>query len=53
MSWMLQPFSAETRETLALRWFGLTKIPLLLYVGVSVTEISPERVVVLTYYPLA
>ncbi len=29
-----------------LRWFGLTRIPLLFYVGVSVAEVSPERMVV-------
>jgi acyl-coenzyme A thioesterase PaaI-like protein len=31
---------------LLLRWFGLTRIPLLFYVGVSVAEVSPERMVV-------
>jgi hypothetical protein len=36
----------KTRETLSLRLFGLTKIPLLFYVGVSVKEISPERMVI-------
>lgn len=46
MNWALKLLSERTRETLALRWFGLTKIPLLFYVGVSVTEISPERMVV-------
>ncbi len=46
MNWALKLLSEKTRETLALHWFGLTKIPLLLYVGVSVTEISPERMVV-------
>lgn len=35
-----------TRETLSLRWIGFTRIPLLFYVGVSVVEISPERMVV-------
>jgi acyl-coenzyme A thioesterase PaaI-like protein len=39
-------FSEKTRESLSLRLFGLTKIPLLFYVGVSVVEISPERMVV-------
>lgn len=34
------------RESLWLSLFGLTKIPLLFYVGVSVVEISPERMVV-------
>lgn len=43
---MQKLFTETTHETLALRWFGLTKIPLLFYVGISVTELSPERMVV-------
>jgi acyl-coenzyme A thioesterase PaaI-like protein len=39
-------FKETTRETLSLRWFSLTKIPLLFYVGVSVAEISHDRMVV-------
>lgn len=46
MSWLPKLITEKTRETLALRLFGLTKIPLLFYVGVSVTELSPERMVV-------
>ena len=46
MNWLPKLITEKTRETLALRLFGLTKIPLLFYVGVSVTEITPERMVV-------
>lgn len=46
MNWLHKLLSEESRETLALRWFGLTRIPLLFYVGVSVTELTPERMVV-------
>ncbi len=46
MSWLSKLFTEKTRETLALRWFGLTRIPLLFYVGVSVAELSPERMVI-------
>lgn len=46
MNWLPKLITEKTRETFSLRWFGLTKIPLLLYVGVSVVEISPERMVV-------
>ena len=46
MNWINRLFSETTRETFALRWIGLTKIPLLFFVGVSVAEISPERMVV-------
>ncbi|MDO8313530.1 MAG: DUF4442 domain-containing protein [Sideroxyarcus sp.] len=46
MNWTRKLFSEKTRETIALRWFGLTKIPLLFYVGVSVAELSPERMVI-------
>jgi acyl-coenzyme A thioesterase PaaI-like protein len=46
MNWLYKLFKETTRETFSLRWFGLTKIPLLFYVGVSVAEISPERMVV-------
>ncbi len=47
---MLQRLSkyipAHIFGTLSIRWFGLTKIPLLLYVRPSVIELSEERVVV-------
>jgi acyl-coenzyme A thioesterase PaaI-like protein len=46
MNWSRKLFSERTRETFSLRWFGLTKIPLLFYVGATVTEVSPERMVV-------
>jgi acyl-coenzyme A thioesterase PaaI-like protein len=46
MKWISKLISKKTRETLSLRLFGLTKIPLLFYVGVSVAEITPERMVV-------
>jgi acyl-coenzyme A thioesterase PaaI-like protein len=46
MNWLHKLFSEKTRETIALRWFGFTRIPLLLYVGVSVIELTPERMVV-------
>lgn len=46
MNWLSTLLSDKTRETLSLRWFGLTKIPVLFYFGVSVTEISKERMVV-------
>ena len=46
MNWLLKIFSEKTREAFSLRMFGLTKIPLLFYVGVSVTKISRERMVV-------
>lgn len=46
MNWMRSVFTEATRETISLRLFGLANIPLLFYVGVSVTEISPERMVV-------
>ncbi|MFA6120079.1 MAG: DUF4442 domain-containing protein [Sideroxydans sp.] len=46
MDWILGLLSNKARETISLRWFGLTKIPVLFYFGVSVTEISKERMVV-------
>jgi acyl-coenzyme A thioesterase PaaI-like protein len=46
MNWLSKLITEKTRETFSLRWFGLTRIPLLFYVGVSVVEISPERMVV-------
>jgi acyl-coenzyme A thioesterase PaaI-like protein len=39
-------FSETTRENLALLRLGLTRIPMLFYVGARVTELSPERMVV-------
>ena len=46
MNWPYRLFKETTRETISLRWTGLTRIPLLFYVGISVVEISPERMVV-------
>ncbi len=46
MDLLLGLLSDKTRETLSLRWFGLTKIPVLFYFGVSVTQISKQRMVV-------
>lgn len=46
MNWLPKLIAEKTRETLSLRLFGLTSIPLLYYAGVSVKEISPERMVV-------
>jgi acyl-coenzyme A thioesterase PaaI-like protein len=46
MNWIRKLISEKTRETISLRWFSLTKIPLLFYVGVVVTEVTPERMVV-------
>src|SRR5512143_1697870 len=46
MNWLHKLIPEKTRATLALRLFGLTRIPLLFYVGVSVVEVSPERMVV-------
>ena len=46
MNWLRKLIPEKTRETLSLSWIGLTKIPLLFYVGVSVAEISSERMVV-------
>lgn len=46
MNGLAKLIAEKTRETFLLRWFGLTRIPLLFYVGVSVVEISPERMVV-------
>jgi acyl-coenzyme A thioesterase PaaI-like protein len=46
MNWLSKLIAEKTRASILLRLFGLTKIPLLFYVGVSVAEISPERMVV-------
>src|ERR1019366_8613587 len=46
MNWISKLITEKARETLTLRLFGLTKISLLFYVGVSVSEISPERMVI-------
>ncbi|TNC96964.1 MAG: hypothetical protein FD121_936 [Gallionellaceae bacterium] len=46
MNGLLRLLSDRARETLSLRWFGLTQIPVLFYFRVSVAEISKERMVV-------
>lgn len=46
MSLLRKLITEKTRETIALRLFGLARIPLLYYVGVSIVEISPERMVI-------
>ncbi|HLP97695.1 MAG TPA: DUF4442 domain-containing protein [Sideroxyarcus sp.] len=46
MNWLNRLLSETVRETLYLRLFGLARIPLLYYVGVSVVELTPERMVV-------
>ena len=45
MNWLTNLLSVRTRENLSLRWFGLTRIPLLFYVGVRVVEVTPERLI--------
>jgi acyl-coenzyme A thioesterase PaaI-like protein len=46
MNWLRKLIPEKARETFLLRWIGLTKIPLLFYVGVTVAKISAERMVV-------
>jgi acyl-coenzyme A thioesterase PaaI-like protein len=46
MNWMRNLISERMRENLALRWFGLSKIPLLFYVGVTIVDVSPQHMVV-------
>ena len=46
MNWLSSLITEKTRETFLLRLFGLARIPLLYYVGVSVVELSPQRMVV-------
>ena len=46
MNWLHKLIPEKTRETISLRLFGLARIPLLFYVGVSVAELSPERMVI-------
>lgn len=46
MSWLHKLITEKSRETISLRLFGLAKIPLLFYVGVSVAELSRERMVI-------
>jgi len=46
MNWLQKLIPEKTRQTIALRLYGFAKIPLLFYVGVSVAELSPDRMVV-------
>ena len=46
MKWFQRLLPATVRQTLYLRYFGITRIPLLYYVRPSVTEISDTRVVI-------
>lgn len=46
MDWLNRLFPESKRESLQLRLFSLGKIPLLFYVGASILEISPARMVV-------
>jgi acyl-coenzyme A thioesterase PaaI-like protein len=46
MNWLTALLPERLRESLWLRLFGLARIPLLFYVGVSVVELSPERMIV-------
>ncbi len=38
--------SPAARETWALRWFSVARIPLLFFIGARVADITPERMVV-------
>jgi acyl-coenzyme A thioesterase PaaI-like protein len=46
MNWLAKLVSEQARATIALRLFGLTRIPMLAYVRPTVVEISMHRVVV-------
>jgi acyl-coenzyme A thioesterase PaaI-like protein len=46
MNWLARLLPETTRASISLRLFGLARIPLLLYVGVSVIEITPGRIAV-------
>jgi acyl-coenzyme A thioesterase PaaI-like protein len=46
MTWLANLLSERTRENLSLRWYSLTSIPLLFYVGVRIVGVTPERMVV-------
>ncbi len=46
MNWLNRLFPESKRESLQLRLFSLGKIPLLFYVGATIFEISPSRMVV-------
>lgn len=46
MKWLKTLFSREIVDTLSLRYFGLTKIPLLFYVSPSIIEATDETITV-------
>ncbi|MDD2928828.1 MAG: DUF4442 domain-containing protein [Sideroxydans sp.] len=46
MNWIAKLLSDEIRETWKLRVFGLARIPLLFYVGISIVELTPARMVI-------
>lgn len=46
MGWLAALMSPAARETLALRFFSLTRIPLLAYVRPVIADISPEHIIV-------
>lgn len=46
MNWARRLISEKARETIALRLFGLSKIPMIFYTRPTVAEISAERIVV-------
>ncbi len=46
MNWLRRLIPEKTRQTVALRLYALARIPLLFYVGVSVAEVAPDRMVV-------
>lgn len=46
MNWLTKLLPERLCESLWLRLFALARIPLLFYVGVSVVELTPERMVV-------
>lgn len=46
MTLMHRLFSETTRENLSLLKLGITRIPMLFYVGARVTEVTPDRMVI-------
>lgn len=46
MSWLAKCLGTARYETLLLRLFALSKIPLLFYVGLTIVEMSAERMIV-------
>lgn len=46
MNWARKLISEKAQATVALRLFGLARIPMMFYARPSIAEISPERIVV-------